>query len=632
MAQPPDYTRQYDFEQFSTDHPEDQQPGVELEKELDDIKTHADAVNVNLALIQRDDGKVANDSIHKDALDTDALALIAGNWEPKGDWATATVYAVRDMVERPNSLVYVCVTAHTSNDFDTDRTAGKWLYALGSAEANAALANEWAEKAEDSAITGNAGKYSALHHSAKSSTAKTASETAKTASETAKTASETAQTASETAKTASETAQSEASNSADEAAVSAATINLPEIVASTYLKANAGATAYETKTVTNVAEDVIGYISANANAPSYIPSVLTTSVTAVKNTCYFMNNTSTRGVTLPDSSTLNGGERVAVVRISTATVNIAVSGTDEINDGITSMALLGSDQYNLFEFLLDKTSGKWLLKVTNTEQTDFNGIYGNYFPNAVTGRTDDYPNAVGYSQSMFEFTNTTAKYYSPPESSDVVVGTYYCIIANGTGVLSINRAGTDTLSCNGATGLTTKVIPQGSVILLVNNGSGIWSILGLNEFAPILILHDVKATTVAGGTFTAGAWQDRVLLDTPQYNGISGASCTSNVITLPAGTYEVDIDATAHKVNRHYARLYNVSDSAVTLLGMAGENFSSQSFNDRAKVKGVFTITASKTFKIQHYSSGTAATTGFGYPTSLGEDEIYTVAKFTKIA
>ncbi len=47
------------------------------------------------------------------------------------------------------------------------------------------LANEWAEKNEDVAITGNPGKYSALHHSSKANAQRVLSETARTGSETA---------------------------------------------------------------------------------------------------------------------------------------------------------------------------------------------------------------------------------------------------------------------------------------------------------------------------------------------------------------------------------------------------------------------------------------------------------------
>lgn len=76
-----------------------------------------------------------------------------------------------------------------------------------SAEDWDSLAQEWATNAEDLAVTGYPGEYSALHHSAKASTARVAAEAAQLAAETAETAAELAETNAETAQTAAETAR-----------------------------------------------------------------------------------------------------------------------------------------------------------------------------------------------------------------------------------------------------------------------------------------------------------------------------------------------------------------------------------------------------------------------------------------
>src|SRR3546814_16752055 len=80
------------------------------------------------------DGKIANTSVHKDAFDAGALALIGGStgWEPRGDWtASGTLYSVKDMVEF-DGATYVCAVAHTSSAaFATDRDAGRWLQLFG---------------------------------------------------------------------------------------------------------------------------------------------------------------------------------------------------------------------------------------------------------------------------------------------------------------------------------------------------------------------------------------------------------------------------------------------------------------------------------------------------------------------
>lgn len=130
MTQPLVYVRQYNFTDWSTNHPGEQQPGVSLDAEFNSIKITTDQVRANMALLQRDDGRQANGSVHKDAFDSTALALIAGStgtgWNPKGSWLTGTAYARLDMVAN-GTTTYVCITGHTSGVFATDLAAGLWL-------------------------------------------------------------------------------------------------------------------------------------------------------------------------------------------------------------------------------------------------------------------------------------------------------------------------------------------------------------------------------------------------------------------------------------------------------------------------------------------------------------------------
>lgn len=127
MSSPPGkYVRHTDFTDFSTAHPDEQQPGVDLDVEFDGIKATTDATINRLAEIQRDDGKLANQSVHKDSLDRTTLALMAGTGVPRGDWATGTIYAAKDLVTE-NGVTYIAVIAHTAGTFAVDLAAGKWL-------------------------------------------------------------------------------------------------------------------------------------------------------------------------------------------------------------------------------------------------------------------------------------------------------------------------------------------------------------------------------------------------------------------------------------------------------------------------------------------------------------------------
>ena len=128
MAQPTAYTRQYNFNDFATTSPSDPLPGVQVDNELNSVKTNLDGINTNIGLIQRDDGKLANQSVHKNSFDTDALALIGlSGYTVSGTWSASQAYAAGTLVDF-NDATYLATVAHTSGTvFATDQAAGKWI-------------------------------------------------------------------------------------------------------------------------------------------------------------------------------------------------------------------------------------------------------------------------------------------------------------------------------------------------------------------------------------------------------------------------------------------------------------------------------------------------------------------------
>lgn len=76
MAQPTPYTRQYDFSNFQTVNPDDPLPATQVDAELNAVKTTLDETLANLALIQRDDGGIANGVVDSDALSADVTDWI----------------------------------------------------------------------------------------------------------------------------------------------------------------------------------------------------------------------------------------------------------------------------------------------------------------------------------------------------------------------------------------------------------------------------------------------------------------------------------------------------------------------------------------------------------------------------
>ncbi len=127
MTQPTAYNRSHDFtEELGTQH------GINLDEELNDVELSLDETQANLALIQRDDTKLANQSVHPDTFNSASLTLIASEFTPRGEWVTATVYAIGDIVEVGATGSYVAVLAHVAGAvFTTDKSAGKWISLSG---------------------------------------------------------------------------------------------------------------------------------------------------------------------------------------------------------------------------------------------------------------------------------------------------------------------------------------------------------------------------------------------------------------------------------------------------------------------------------------------------------------------
>lgn len=122
---PTAYNRQASFTSFQTESAPT--AGSNLEAEFSALVTSIFSTQQRLAEVQRDDGRLANLSVHPDALsDTVRLLLAAEAGTIRGAWAGGTNYAVKDVVSTGGSWYFAAV-AHTSSTFAVDLLASKWI-------------------------------------------------------------------------------------------------------------------------------------------------------------------------------------------------------------------------------------------------------------------------------------------------------------------------------------------------------------------------------------------------------------------------------------------------------------------------------------------------------------------------
>lgn len=129
MPQPTSYTRATDFsdEESAAVAGRGTLRTAALDAEFDAVQLNLAGLNANIALLQRDDGRVRDGAVELHALAGDVRALLAaGQGVPRGPWLTATAYTLRDIVAQDGNS-YICAVPHTSTVFAGDLAANRWL-------------------------------------------------------------------------------------------------------------------------------------------------------------------------------------------------------------------------------------------------------------------------------------------------------------------------------------------------------------------------------------------------------------------------------------------------------------------------------------------------------------------------
>jgi len=117
---------------------------VAIDTELANASSSINALNTNIQLLQRDDGKLKDFIIEPYALSEQTRALIAAGGTPKGVWSAATAYAIADCVTNAG-FAYLCVFPHASSSvFDT----ALWMSISGDGSAATSAINAAASAAD----------------------------------------------------------------------------------------------------------------------------------------------------------------------------------------------------------------------------------------------------------------------------------------------------------------------------------------------------------------------------------------------------------------------------------------------------------------------------------------------------
>ena len=233
-----------------------------------------------------------------------SVANELGEW--KGNWATSTAFAPRDLVlDAATNNVYICLVAHTSGTLSSDVSSSKWALVIN-ASAVAASATTATTKASEAAA-------SATTASNQASTSTTQANTSTAQASIATTKANTATTKAATATT----KASEASTSASNAAASASTASTQATNSSN--SASAGSTS-----ATN-----------SANSATAAASSASTATTKANSATASASTASTQATNSSNSATASANSATASANSATASGNSATAAAASASTATT---------------------------------------------------------------------------------------------------------------------------------------------------------------------------------------------------------------------------------------------------------------------------------------------------------
>jgi hypothetical protein len=144
---------------------------------------------------------------------------------------------------------------------------------------------------------------------------------------------------------------------------------------------------------------------------------------------------------------------------------------------------------------------------------------------------------------------------------------------------------------------------------------------------PFMHVQEQKAQNTAGANSVAATWNLREL-NTVLKGEIAGASLTSNVITLPAGTYYIEAKASQKTVSNTILGVY--VDGSLKLKGLGSYTQTTNFYVGFSCVYGEITLTEATEIELRHYTQDTE-TGGLGNAMNVAPYEMYADLRIWKL-
>ncbi len=184
----------------------------------------------------------------------------------------------------------------------------------------------------------------------------------------------------------------------------------------------------------------------------------------------------------------------------------------------------------------------------------------------------------------------------------------------GATTLAINGLPSKAVTNRNGTALANGRLVTGRMELFEDDGVRYRLLLDQpsSTAAPQLSTFAYQTASGTDGAGTAVGFND-IPLNTTILNEIPGVTLAANVLTLPAGTYEVDAQGFANAGNAAL-HLYDVVAAAAFTTGLVRQQ--GYSAGPR-RLFGKFTLASTKTFKLRMHTSIAAGSGGLGYAQNI---------------